>query len=104
MVIRVQKRASTAGEVAASTFKFHRKTARGKVRAVVRETYQRDDVPCGCIACEACASFVEHGTPPPILDQHGTQNTYTRKKHYVVVDTNVILHQMDVLEIGRAHV
>ena len=98
MVIRVQKRASTAGEVAASTFKFHRKTARGKVRAVVRETYQRDDVPCGCIACEACASFIEHGTPPPILDQHGTQNTYTRKKHYVVVDTNVILHQMDVLE------
>lgn len=98
MVIRVQKRASTAGEVAASTFKFHRKTARGKVRAVVRETYQRDDVPCGCIACEACASFVEHGTPTPILDQHGTQNTYTRKKHYVVVDTNVILHQMDVLE------
>ena len=98
MVIRVQKRASTAGEVAASTFKFHRKTARGKVRAVVRETYQRDDVPCGCIACEACASFVEHGTPPPILDQHGTQNTYTRKKHYVVVDTNVILHQLDVLE------
>ena len=98
MVIRVQKRASTAGEVAASTFKFHRKTARGKVRAVVRETYPRDDVPCGCIACEACASFVEHGTPPPILDQHGTQNTYTRKKHYVVVDTNVILHQMDVLE------
>jgi len=98
MVIRVQKRASTADEVAASTFKFHRKTARGKVRAVVRETYQRDDVPCGCIACEACASFVEHGTPPPILDQHGTQNTYTRKKHYVVVDTNVILHQMDVLE------
>lgn len=98
MVIRVQKRASTAGEVAASTFKFHRKTARGKVRAVVRETYQRDDVPCGCIACEACASFVEHGTPPLILDQHGTQNTYTRKKHYVVVDTNVILHQMDVLE------
>ena len=98
MVIRVQKRARTAGEVAASTFKFHRKTARGKVRAVVRETYQRDDVPCGCIACEACASFVEHGTPPPILDQHGTQNTYTRKKHYVVVDTNVILHQMDVLE------
>ena len=68
------------------------------MRAVVRETYQRDDVPCGCIACEACASFVEHGTPPPILDQHGTQNTYTRKKHYVVVDTNVILHQMDVLE------
>ena len=98
MVIRVQKRASTADEVAASPFKFHRKTARGKVRAVVRETYQRDDVPCGCIACEACASFVEHGTPPPILDQHGTQNTYTRKKHYVVVDTNVILHQMDVLE------
>ena len=98
MVIRVQKRASTADEVAASTFKFHRKTARGKVRAVVRETYQRDDVPCGCIACEACASFVEHGTPPPILDPHGTQNTYTRKKHYVVVDTNVILHQMDVLE------
>ena len=68
------------------------------MRAVVRETYQRDDVPCGCIACEACASFVEHGTPPPILDPHGTQNTYTRKKHYVVVDTNVILHQMDVLE------
>ena len=98
MVIRVQKRASTDGEVAASTFKFHRKTARGKVRAVVRETYHRNDVPCGCIACEACASFIEHGTPPPILDQHGTQNTYTRKKHYAVVDTNVILHQMDVLE------
>lgn len=98
MVIRVQKRASTAEKVAAATFKFHRKTARGKVRAVVRETYQRNDVSCGCIACEACASFIEPGTPLPILDEYGTRNTYTKKKHYLVVDTNVILHQMDVLE------
>lgn len=98
MSIRVQKRPCTSDEVAASSVKYHRKTARGNIRTVLRETYQRRDIPCGCIGCESCAAFMEPGAPAPVLDQHGTLNTYTNKKHYVVIDTNVVLHQMDVLE------
>lgn len=98
MAITIQKRPQSDGERAAATVQFRRKTARGKVLKVLRESYQRDDVPCGCAACAACAEHVEPGTPAPLLHADGIANQYIKEAHYVLVDTNVILHQMDVLE------
>jgi len=98
MAISIQKRPRTDAEIAASRVQFRRKTARGKVLKVLQETYQREDVPCGCVACDACALLSEPGTPRAVLSEQGIANSYLPEKHYVVVDTNVVLHQMDVLE------
>ncbi|PKI85124.1 Dis3p [Malassezia vespertilionis] len=34
----------------------------------------------------------------PTLEKQGIQNTYLGSPHYVIVDTNIVLHQMDMLE------
>lgn len=104
--ISIQKRPRTDDEKAAAYVKFHRKTARGKVLKVLRETYHRDDIPCGSVACAFCgpALYAAEGagssmpTRKPMLDTRGIENTYTGAPHYVMIDTNVVLHQMDVLE------
>lgn len=63
---------------------FTKKTRHGKVLKVVREHYLRDDIPCGTEYCETCdkASARLKSTPDQIL----------------VIDTNVALHQIDLLE------
>ena len=104
--IAIQKRPRTEEECVAAYTKFRRKTARGKVLKVLRETYHRDDIPCGSVACATCDASVYEaecaGTSMPmrhpVLDKQGTANNYGGKPHYVVIDTNVVLHQMDVLE------
>ncbi|WFD41935.1 exosome catalytic subunit dis3 [Malassezia psittaci] len=104
--IAIQKRPRTHEEYAASCIQFHRKTARGKVLKVLRETYSREDVPCGSTACRLCDADVyqaeragtTNSARVPVLDQVGITNSFTGKPHYVVIDTNVALHQMDVLE------
>lgn len=63
---------------------YVKKTKRGKVLKVVREHYLRDDI--------------SSGTP---LDEECDPATHTLSPdapHYVVMDTNIALHQMDVLE------
>ncbi|KAG8073299.1 hypothetical protein GUJ93_ZPchr0006g45558 [Zizania palustris] len=63
---------------------FVKKTKAGRVQKVVREHYLRDDIPCGAASCSACAA-VEH---PLAADAAAI----------LVVDTNVVLHQIDLLE------
>lgn len=54
---------------------------------VVREHYLRDDISCGSASCASCAA-PEAGAPLSA----GPGVTY------LVVDTNVVLHQLDLLE------
>eukprot|EP00873_Tetraselmis_striata_P021093 jgi/Tetstr1/441357/TSEL_029608.t1 len=63
---------------------FVKKTHKGAVVKVVREHYLRDDIWCGAADCQRCgqASAKLAG---------GTQ-------FYLVIDTNVALHQIDLLE------
>ena len=72
---------------------FVKKTRRGAVVRVVREHYLRDDVWCGVKGCEKC----KHQSAPletcPIMD-----SDLCPRPHYLVPDTNVVLHQVDVLE------
>merc|ERR1712071_190007 len=73
---------------------FLRKTKRGKVLKVVREHYLRDDLWCGSSICRECgeenAASLE-STPV-------SSSTLCDFPHYIVIDTNVVLHQIDVLE------
>lgn len=61
---------------------------------IVREHYLRDDVWCRASHCRNCAQ-----TDQNLLDSspHSSSKLYTFP-HYLLPDTNVVLHQIDVLE------
>ncbi|GMK57604.1 hypothetical protein CspeluHIS016_0404380 [Cutaneotrichosporon spelunceum] len=85
------------GDAAVSQNKFLKKTARGKVLQFLREKYVRDDIPCGFEACHICSEFPGFR---PVLPRRGytkhSKFTYP-SGHWLVVDTNIVLHQMDLL-------
>ncbi|KAF8583853.1 RNB-domain-containing protein [Ramaria rubella] len=92
--ITIRKRSRT--DAAQTQRKFFKKTARGKVLKVLRERYLRDDVPCGLLPCIVCPSQNEERTSLPL---HGSSahNLYPFG-HLLIPDTNVFLHQMDLME------
>lgn len=61
-----------------------RKTKQGGVRKVVREHYLRDDIYCGAPFCNVC-------------DLSGARLSSTASR-ILIVDTNVVLNQIDLLE------
>ncbi|CAI9110453.1 OLC1v1010476C1 [Oldenlandia corymbosa var. corymbosa] len=63
---------------------FVKKTKQGGVRKIVREHYLRDDIYCGAPFCKVCdvSGAKLSDAPSPLL----------------VVDTNVVLNQIDLLE------
>lgn len=78
-----------------TTKTFMTKTKRGNILKIVREHYLRDDLLCGSAACNTCPhkdnEFVLDSKPESIC-------ALFDYPHYLVLDTNVVLHQMDVLE------
>ena len=72
---------------------FVKKTKKGAIVKVVREHYLRDDVWCGVSGCGRC----KHESPP--LDSCPVSlSELSPKPHFLVPDTNVVLHQLDLLE------
>ncbi|XP_050562222.1 exosome complex exonuclease RRP44 [Spodoptera frugiperda] len=78
-----------------TTKTFLTKTKRGNIIKIVREHYLRDDLLCGSAACNTCPhkddEFVLDGKPESICSLYSYP-------HYLILDTNVVLHQIDVLE------
>ncbi|KAJ3154528.1 exosome catalytic subunit dis3 [Geranomyces michiganensis] len=70
---------------------FVRKTKRGTVIKVVKEHYLRDDIFCGVATCKKCPASVNAATTP-------TKTSLVPLPHHIVPDTNVLYHQIDVLE------
>ncbi|TPX67862.1 hypothetical protein SpCBS45565_g03463 [Spizellomyces sp. 'palustris'] len=70
---------------------FIRKTKRGTIVKVVKEHYLRDDIYCGIAGCQLC---VEQNT---ILTSPRTCKT-VNTPHFLIPDTNVLFHQIDVIE------
>ncbi|XP_034253802.1 exosome complex exonuclease RRP44 [Thrips palmi] len=79
-----------------TTKTFLRKTKRGNILKIVREHYLRDDIWCGSSLCKNC-SLKEKDK---VLDKEVISNVSSvfSFPHYLVLDTNVVLHQIDVLE------
>ncbi|XP_037535703.1 exosome complex exonuclease RRP44 [Nematolebias whitei] len=72
---------------------FVKKTRSGGVMKVVREHYLRDDIWCGS---EVCAECKQETT---VLQTDACiESNLCSYPHYIVPDTNVVLHQIDVLE------
>ncbi|XP_014483626.1 PREDICTED: exosome complex exonuclease RRP44 [Dinoponera quadriceps] len=75
---------------------FFRKTKGGNIFKTVREHYLRDDICCGLQMCEKCK-----GRPQDmILDKKdaGAKSSLIPTPYYLLLDTNVILDQIDILE------
>ncbi len=72
---------------------FVKKTKKGAVLKVVREHYLRDDVWCGVRGCTACRQVDSTLDPSAVSDSN-----LCSWPHFVLPDTNVVLHQMDFLE------
>ncbi|KAH8323642.1 hypothetical protein KR074_008256 [Drosophila pseudoananassae] len=73
---------------------FTRKTKRGNILKIVREHYLRDDIGCGSELCRKCFQNEVY----QLTSQHEIQCSLFKFPHYIVLDTNVVLDQIDVLE------
>ncbi|XP_016981483.2 exosome complex exonuclease RRP44 [Drosophila rhopaloa] len=73
---------------------FTRKTKRGNILKIVREHYLRDDIGCGSDLCRQCFQNEVY----QLTSQHEIRSTLFKCPHYLVLDTNVVLDQIDVLE------
>uniref|UniRef100_A0A4W6DQ62 Protein DIS3 homolog n=1 Tax=Lates calcarifer TaxID=8187 RepID=A0A4W6DQ62_LATCA len=72
---------------------FVKKTRSGGVMKIVREHYLRDDIWCGSEACTECKQ------ESTVLQKDACiESNLCSYPHYLIPDTNVVLHQIDVLE------
>ncbi|XP_071443528.1 exosome complex exonuclease RRP44 [Hetaerina americana] len=79
---------------------FLTKTKKGNILKVVREHYLRDDIWCGSQLCVICP----HKTRDLVLEEMPeSKSSLFPFPHYLVLDTNVVLHQMDVLEVDALY-
>ncbi|KIJ51340.1 hypothetical protein M422DRAFT_776615 [Sphaerobolus stellatus SS14] len=95
MEISIRKRPRT--DAVETQRKFLRKTARGKVFKVIRERYLRDDVPCGLSPCKYCTDAGVGGKKTLPLKGSSEHEGFP-EGHLLIPDTNVFLHQMDLME------
>ncbi|XP_068423997.1 exosome complex exonuclease RRP44 [Clinocottus analis] len=72
---------------------FVKKTRSGGVMKIVREHYLRDDIWCGSEICTECKQESAVLQRDPSIESN-----LCSYPHYVIPDTNVVLHQIDVLE------
>ncbi|KAJ3031722.1 UNVERIFIED_CONTAM: hypothetical protein HDU68_000657 [Siphonaria sp. JEL0065] len=75
-----------------------RKTKRGGVVKVVKELYLRDDVSCGVASCSKCAKNIGTKTLSSATKLPASLSTKAATPHYLVPDTNVFFHQIDLIE------
>nr|XP_045614320.1 exosome complex exonuclease RRP44-like [Procambarus clarkii] len=71
---------------------FYKKTKKGNIIKIVREHYLRDDVWCGLEGCGMCEM-----DQPNLEMAYSNDSTLVRQPHILLIDTNVALHQIDVL-------
>ncbi|KAK3581182.1 hypothetical protein CHS0354_024716 [Potamilus streckersoni] len=72
---------------------FLKKTKKGGVMKIVREHYLRDDITCGTEICAFC-----NQKSPCLQENPSSRSGLVTTSHYLLPDTNVVLHQIDVLE------
>uniref|UniRef100_A0A672TPA5 Protein DIS3 homolog n=1 Tax=Strigops habroptila TaxID=2489341 RepID=A0A672TPA5_STRHB len=77
---------------------FVKRTRAGAVVKVVREHYLRDDIPCGAAACRLCPPRTGATAAGLQAQPRGAASSLCPGPHYLLPDTNVLLHQIDILE------
>ncbi|KAF4790676.1 exosome complex exonuclease RRP44 [Turdus rufiventris] len=79
---------------------FVKRTRAGAVVKVVREHYLRDDIACGAAACRLCTPAPAGSGSAPGLEARpsGPASSLCPGPHFLLPDTNLLLHQIDILE------
>jgi hypothetical protein len=83
-----------------------------RIVSVLREHYLRPDVPCGAALCEECSDLYgqaptltgqsKPSTSKPVLSQAAREPTTAHKsRHYLILDTNILLHQVSIANFAR---
>lgn len=81
---------------------FYKKTRRGKILKIVREHYLRDDISCNSDLCSECSGHDENTNSGSRLEvKPKSSNSTFKKPHYLLLDTNVVLDQIDLLEASE---
>lgn len=76
---------------------FVKKTRSGGILKVVREHYLRDDIWCGSEGCAECQQ------ESAVLQKHAwIESSLCAYPHYLIPDTNVVLHQVTEPTSGAA--
>ncbi|NWX39904.1 RRP44 exonuclease, partial [Steatornis caripensis] len=78
--------------------KFLKRTRAGAVVKVVREHYLREDIPCGAAACRLCPPRPAGPGLGLEAQPSGAASGLCPGPHYLLPDTNLLLHQIDILE------
>ncbi|EGW32521.1 uncharacterized protein SPAPADRAFT_138689 [Spathaspora passalidarum NRRL Y-27907] len=97
-MITNRKRLSSGLSVTSKVFVRSRN---GNALKIVREHYLRNDIPCYSHACHKCQEIVKpdaQGQLPKFILSSSPTKTKDGVSHYVVIDTNIILHAIDLLE------
>lgn len=77
---------------------FTKKTRRGNILKIVREHYLRDDLSCGSQSCSNKTCILQPSQKSFLELEPKSISSLYDFSHYLVPDTNIVLHQMDVLE------
>lgn len=84
------------------TQKVFVRSRNGGATKIVREHYLRSDIPCLSRSCTKCPQIVvpdaQNELPKFILSDSPLELSAPIGKHYVVLDTNVVLQAIDLLE------
>lgn len=73
---------------------FVKKNKRGNVLKVLREHYLRTDIPCGSLNCSNCQNESCYISMEKLPE---SPSSLVPEPHYLLLDTNVILDQIDIL-------
>ncbi|SCU91107.1 LAME_0E11298g1_1 [Lachancea meyersii CBS 8951] len=83
------------------TQKVFVRSRNGGATKIVREHYLRNDIPCLSRACKKCINIVvpdaKNELPVFVLSE-SPQKLVDGRKHYVVLDANIVLQAIDLLE------
>ena len=97
-MIQDRKRLSSGLTVTSKVFVRSRN---GGATKIVREHYLRNDIPCYSKLCNNCQLDLKpdsHGQLPQFILSEEPQKLGKGQRHYIVLDTNIILHAIDLLE------
>ncbi|KAK6463991.1 exoribonuclease required for 3 end formation of 5.8S rRNA [Scheffersomyces coipomensis] len=97
-MISQRKRLSSGLSVTSKVFVRSRN---GGALKIVREHYLRNDIPCYSKSCQHCHDIVKadaKGELPTFILSATPAKLNSQVGHYVVLDTNIILHCIDLLE------
>ncbi len=75
----------------------------GTAAKIVREHYLRDDIPCSSRSCQTCEQISDaSGQLIPFILSSDPFKIQNYGPHYIVIDTNIALHAIDLLENNSA--